>query len=93
MVGCHSSLVRTYLYELLAAVEHCHRHGVVHRDLKCENVLLGERKGHCVLIDFGTAKDLVETDLNGPEFVGTPGTTFYFRLGLVRSQCHQRPPV
>lgn len=25
-----------------------------------------------MLIDFGTAKDLVHTDLNGPEFVGTP---------------------
>ena len=25
-----------------------------------------------VLIDFGTAKDLIYTDLNGPEFVGTP---------------------
>ena len=25
-----------------------------------------------VLIDFGTAKDLIHTDLNGPEFVGTP---------------------
>jgi len=25
-----------------------------------------------VLIDFGTAKDLVLTDLNGPDFVGTP---------------------
>lgn len=25
-----------------------------------------------VVIDFGTAKDLVLTDLNGPEFVGTP---------------------
>ena len=25
-----------------------------------------------VLIDFGTAKDLIVTDLNGPEFVGTP---------------------
>lgn len=72
MVGCHSSLVRTYLYEILAAVEHCHRHGVVHRDIKCENVLLSERGGHSVLIDFGTAKDLVVTDLNGPEFVGTP---------------------
>jgi hypothetical protein len=22
-------------------------------------------------IDFGTAKDLIQTDLNGPEFVGT----------------------
>ena len=24
------------------------------------------------IIDFGTAKDLIQTDLNGPEFVGTP---------------------
>ena len=72
MVGCHSSLIRTYAYELLAAIEHCHRHGIVHRDLKPENVLLSQRGGHVVLIDFGTAKDLVYTDLNGPEFVGTP---------------------
>jgi serine/threonine protein kinase len=29
-------------------------------------------EGHLILIDFGTAKDLVEKDFNGPEFVGTP---------------------
>mmetsp|Transcript_24210 Transcript_24210/g.50199 ORF Transcript_24210/g.50199 Transcript_24210/m.50199 type:complete len:967 (-) Transcript_24210:106-3006(-) len=72
MVGCHSSLIRGYAYELLAAIEHCHKHGIVHRDLKPENVLLSENGGHVILIDFGTAKDLVYTDLNGPEFVGTP---------------------
>lgn len=27
--------------------------------------------GHVKLIDFGTCKDLIETDLNGGEFVGT----------------------
>ena len=72
MVGCHSSLIRTYAYELLAALEHCHKHGIVHRDIKPENVLLSQNGGHVILIDFGTAKDLVHTDLNGPEFVGTP---------------------
>jgi serine/threonine protein kinase len=72
MVGMHPSLIRIYMYELLSAVEHCHRHGIVHRDIKPENVLLSERNGHVVLIDFGTAKDLIQTDLNGPEFVGTP---------------------
>jgi serine/threonine protein kinase len=34
MVGCHSSLIRTYAYELLSALEHCHNHGIVHRDIK-----------------------------------------------------------
>jgi serine/threonine protein kinase len=28
--------------------------------------------GHLKYVDFGTAKDMVETDFNGPEFVGTP---------------------
>lgn len=28
--------------------------------------------GHLKFIDFGTAKDLIQTDLNGQEFVGTP---------------------
>jgi len=43
----------------------------VHRDLKPENILL-DRRGRVVVIDFGTAKDLIKPDLNGPEFVGTP---------------------
>jgi len=71
MVGTHHSLVKIYLFELLEALEFIHRKGIVHRDLKAENLLLNS-KGHLVLIDFGTAKDLIQTDLNGPEFVGTP---------------------
>lgn len=71
MVGCHRSLAKVYLAELIDALEHCHSHGIVHRDIKPENVLLSDR-GSVILIDFGTAKDLEETDLNGPEFVGTP---------------------
>jgi serine/threonine protein kinase len=34
--------------------------------------ILIAKTGHIVLIDFGTAKDLNQTDLNGPDFVGTP---------------------
>lgn len=29
-------------------------------------------QGYLKFVDFGTAKDLIEVDLNGPEFVGTP---------------------
>mmetsp|Transcript_25812 Transcript_25812/g.29517 ORF Transcript_25812/g.29517 Transcript_25812/m.29517 type:complete len:822 (-) Transcript_25812:60-2525(-) len=71
MVGCHRSLVKIYLAELLDALEHIHSHGIVHRDIKPENILFSN-SGHVILIDFGTAKDLIQTDLNGPEFVGTP---------------------
>lgn len=71
MIGCHRSLVKVYLKEIIDALEHMHSHGIVHRDLKPENMLLSAT-GHIIIIDFGTAKDLIETDLNGPEFVGTP---------------------
>lgn len=71
MVGCHRSLAKVYLAELIDALEHMHTHGIVHRDLKPENILF-TATGHLLVIDFGTAKDLLQTDLNGPEFVGTP---------------------
>ena len=71
LVGCHRSQARFWLYQLIEALDHMHSHGIVHRDLKPENILLNE-KGHVVVIDFGTAKDIIQTDLNGPEFVGTP---------------------
>ena len=48
--------------QLLQAVKHCHRNGVLHRDLKCENILLDE--GNNVKItDFGFAKQYNKSDL------------------------------
>lgn len=35
-----------------------------------QNCLL-DKNGHLVVLDFGTSKDMVWRDLNGPEFVGT----------------------
>ena len=66
MVGCYPSQTKVWMRQLIAALEHLHNHGIVHRDLKPENILLNE-KNHIVVIDFGTAKDLIQTDLNGPE--------------------------
>mmetsp|Transcript_8292 Transcript_8292/g.16077 ORF Transcript_8292/g.16077 Transcript_8292/m.16077 type:complete len:925 (+) Transcript_8292:81-2855(+) len=71
MVGAPETSVKRWMMQLVDALEHLHLHGIVHRDIKPENVLVNKHN-HVVVIDFGTAKDLIQTDLNGPEFVGTP---------------------
>jgi serine/threonine protein kinase len=40
---------------VLDAVAHCHEHGVVHRDIKMENVVMRDDGGSACLVDFGFA--------------------------------------
>ncbi|MGE0711641.1 MAG: protein kinase [Planctomycetota bacterium] len=62
--------------DLARALARAHALGVLHRDLKPDNVLLRAPAGEPVLIDFGLAKDLASSHA-GPTrsgtFLGTPG--------------------
>ena len=53
---------RFYAAELALALEHLHSHGILYRDLKPENVLLG-LDGHVCLTDFGLAMALDEEEI------------------------------
>ncbi len=57
---------------LLRALDHLHRQGFIHADLKPANLLVSERDGafHCDLIDFGVA--LPRGRSLGEEFTATP---------------------
>ncbi|KAJ1509313.1 Casein kinase II subunit alpha [Coelomomyces lativittatus] len=47
--------VRYYIYELLKALEYCHSKGIIHRDVKPQNVVIDHNKKTLRLIDWGLA--------------------------------------
>ncbi|EKM61008.1 uncharacterized protein PHACADRAFT_247300 [Phanerochaete carnosa HHB-10118-sp] len=52
--GLPASMIRSFLGQIADALCFLHGKGIVHRDIKDENVVLGPA-GKCVLIDFGSS--------------------------------------
>ncbi|PFH34443.1 AGC kinase [Besnoitia besnoiti] len=68
--GVHTgSLAARYILQLCSAVEYIHSKGIIHRDIKAENVVVS-RDGNLKLIDFGTAVDLEHPEVH-PAVLGS----------------------
>ncbi len=68
--------------EITAALMVAHRHGVVHRDIKPDNILLDE-DANAYLADFGIAKDLGAAEMTQGAVIGSPA---YFAPEQIRSE-------
>ena len=53
--GLDYGTIKSYLYQLVKGIAHCHSHRVLHRDLKPQNLLIN-REGALKLADFGLAR-------------------------------------
>jgi len=93
--------IRHLLVHTAGALGFAHRHGIVHRDIKPDNIMFDEL-GHPVLTDFGIAKAASGTRLTGTGMsIGTPhymspeqaraqpldGRSDLYALGVVAFQC------
>jgi len=68
------SVIRKYTREMLAGLQYLHDRGIIHRDIKGQNILVDNR-GICKLADFGCSRILQNAtgdDAVNMSFKGTP---------------------
>ena len=76
---------RFYAASMGLALEYLHNHGIVYRDIKPENILIGE-DGYLKLIDFGMAK-MLQGNEKATSFCGTPE---YLAPEIITGEGHNR---
>ena len=77
---------RFYITEILLALEELHKHSIIFRDLKPENVVI-DAEGHAKLTDFGLSKEGVEDGQLARSFCGSVA---YLAPEMLRRAGHNR---
>ncbi len=81
-------LVQNYMRQILQGLEHCHSHGVIHRDVKPNNILM-DQEGHLRLADFGSGRLSAHNGAKTPDLC----TLWYRAPELLRGHTNYSIPV
>jgi eukaryotic-like serine/threonine-protein kinase len=74
-----------YIKQVVAALQYAHDQGVIHRDVKPENMLIG-RNGEIQLSDFGLAVILHSQHIAQNNQADTGGTSYYMAPEMFQSE-------
>lgn len=92
--------IRRWCMSLLSAIAHCHKHKIIHRDVKPNNIMVvsDEVDADIKLVDFGLAVQVISAmcscaclvkhffQMVAPTVCGTAGTLPYFAPELVSKE-------
>jgi serine/threonine-protein kinase len=78
--------------DVLAAVDHAHRHLVIHRDIKPTNILV-DSEGHVKLLDFGIAKFIEDQSPVGESTITVEGGHSFTPEYAAPEQWRGEPPT
>jgi len=75
----NETTVREILLRLLSVLDYVHSKGIIHRDIKPDNIILRSSDRKPILIDFGAVKETIRSVVGTPGYptqslvMGTPG--------------------
>lgn len=75
-----------FLQDLLGIIEFVHRNGVIHRDIKPDNLIRRALDNKLVLVDFGTVKEVVQEQTQAIALTVSVGTQGYMPTEQARGK-------